>query len=239
MLKSNASRITRMFVATAMVLAGTSCHAQGESKGISYPTMAPPDQYLTADQSAEIALARTAAPASISDGAEVMVLGRDGYREAVSGKNGFLCMVERSWGAATDDPEFWNPKVRSPICFNPPAARTYVPIYLMKTKLALAGRSKSEIVKALAAGFDRKELPALEPGAMCYMMSKQQYLSDRGQRWHPHLMFFVAGDAAKSWGADLPGSPVMAASDPEERMTIFLVWVGTWSDGAEAPSMMH
>ena len=64
----------------------------------------------------------------------------------MKGTNGFLCIVERSWGAATDDPEFWNPKIRSPICFNPPAARTFVPIFLMKTKLVLAGKSKAEIV---------------------------------------------------------------------------------------------
>lgn len=72
---------------------------------------------------------------------------------------------------------------------------------------------------------------------MCYMLSKRQYLTDEGKNWHPHLMFFVSGDAAKSWGADVPGSPVMAANDPEERATIFMVWVPTWSDGTPAP--MH
>jgi hypothetical protein len=123
--------------------------------------------------------------------------------------------VERSWGAATDDPDFWNPKVRSPICFNPPAAKTFVPTFLMKTKLVVAGKSNKEILDATASALDKKELPALEPGAMCYMTSKQQYLNDRGKSWHPHLMFLVSGDAAKSWGADLPGSPVMAANDPD------------------------
>ena len=102
----------------------------------------------------------------------------------------------------------------------------------MKTKLALSGKSKTEIAAATASALDKKELPALEPGAMCYMMSKQQYLNDEGLNWHPHLMFFVSGDAAKSWGADLPGSPLMAANDPEERVTIFMVWVGKWSDGS-------
>ncbi len=201
----------------------------------SYPAMAPLDQYLMADASAEIALARSAAPASIADGAEVMVLGREGYTTAVKGTNGFLCLVERGWGAGTDDPGFWNPKIRAPHCFNPAAARSFAPIYLMKTKLVLAGKSKMEVVQATNAALDRKELPALEPGAMVYMMSKQQYLSDDGKSWHPHLMFYVAGNAAKSWGANLPGSPVMAANDPEERATIFLVWVGKWSDGTPAP----
>jgi hypothetical protein len=168
-----------------------------------------------------------------------MVLGSEGYTTAVKGRNGFLCLVERLWGAATDEPDFWNPKVRAPICFNPPAAKTFVPIFLMKTKLVLAGKSKTEIVEATASALDKKELPALEPAAMCYMMSRQQYLSDRGMSWHPHLMFFVPGNAAKTWGANFQDSPVIAANDPEERMTIFLVWVGKWSDGKPAPPIAN
>ncbi|HEV3331014.1 MAG TPA: hypothetical protein VG096_08550 [Bryobacteraceae bacterium] len=222
-----------------VVIPGTTSQARAQGKKAPYPAMAPLSQYLMPDEKSEIALARSAAPASISDGAEVMALGRTGYRTAVKGTNGFLCIVERSWGAATDQPEFWNPKIRGPICFNPPSARTFMPIYLMKTKLVLAGKSKAEIVQATASALDKKELPALEPGAMCYMMSKRQYLSDQGMSWHSHLMFFVPGEAAKSWGADLAGSPVLAADDPEERVTIMMVPVGTWSDGALAPPMAH
>jgi hypothetical protein len=213
--------------------------ALGQTETAPYAAMAPLDQYLIADESSEIALARSAAPASIADGAEVLVLGREGYTTAVKGTNGFLCVVERGWGAGTDDPVFWNPKIRGPICFNPAAARSFAPIYLMKTKLVLAGKSKAEIVRATGSALDKNDLPALEPGAMCYMLSKEQYLSDAGKNWHPHLMFFVAGDAAKSWGADLPGSPVMAANDPEERATILMVWVGKWSDGTPGPPMAH
>jgi hypothetical protein len=209
--------------------------SQAQVEKTAYPVMASLDQYLMPDENSEIALARTAAPASVSDAAEVMVLGPQGYTTAVKGTNGFLCIVERSWGAATDEPEFWNPKVRAPICFNPAAATSFVPIYLMKTKLVLAGKSKREIVEATASALDKKELPSLQPGAMCYMQSKQQYLNDRGQSWHPHLMFLVSGDSAKSWGANLPGSPILAADDPEERATIFMVIVGKWSDGTEAP----
>jgi hypothetical protein len=201
--------------------------------------MAALGQYLIADEGSEIALARSAAPASISDGAEVMVLSHDGYRTVAQGSNGFVCVVERSWGAGTEHPEFWNPRVRAPICFNPPAARSFLRIYLMKTQLALAGKSKAEIVDATASAMDSHKVPLLEPGSMCYMMSKQQYLTDSGKNWHPHLMFFVPGDAAKTWGADLPGSPVMAADDPQERVTIMMVWVATWSDGTPGPPMTH
>ncbi len=223
-----------VFVAQTVV-AGAPWRAPAQSEKAPYPAMAPLNQYLMPDQNAEIALARSAAPPSISAGAEVMVLGREGYTTAVRGSNDFLCLVERSWGAATDDPGFWNPSVRAPICFNPPAARTVVPIFLMKTKLVLTGASKTAIVRATASALDTGNPPVLASGAMCYMMSKQQYLGDRDKSWHPHLMFFVPGSAAKSWGGNMPGSPVIAADDPEERLTIFMVWAGTWSDGTPAP----
>jgi hypothetical protein len=189
MQKRTLSFLALVFLAQ-VILPDATCLARAQAEKAPYPAMAPLDQYLAPDENSEIALARSAAPASISDAAEVMVLRREGYATAVKGRNGFLCIVERSWGAATNEPEFWNPKVRGPICFNPPAARTFVPIFLMKTKLLLAGKSKTEMVQATASALDKKELPALEPGTMCYMMSKQQYLSDSGMSWHPHLMFF-------------------------------------------------
>jgi hypothetical protein len=213
--------------------------ARAQAAKAPYPAMAPLDQYLIPDEKAEIALARSAAPASISDAAEVMVLRRDGYAVAAKGSNGFVCIVERSWGKATDDPEFWNPKMRAPHCFNPAASRTFLPIFLQKTKLVLAGKSRAQVLAVTASALDKGELPALAPGAMCYMMAKQQYLSDDDKSWHPHLMFFVSGDAVKSWGANLPGSPVIAGNDPEERVTVFMVLAGTWSDGTPGPSMMH
>jgi len=227
-----------VFLAPA-VLSAAMTAAQAQPEKSPYPEMAPLERYMIPDKNAEIVLARSAAPASISSDAEVMVPGRDGYTSAAKGTNGFLCIVERSWGAGTDDADFWNPTVRSPICFNPTAARSFAPVYLMKSKLAVTGKSKTEIVHAVDSAFESRELPAIELGAMCYMMSKQQYLNDRGKSWHPHLMFFVPGDAAKSWGADVQGSPIMAANDPQERATIFMVWVGTWSDGTPAPPVAH
>ena len=100
-----------------VVIPGATSQARAQAQKAPYPAMAPLGQYLMPDEKSEIALARSAAPASISDGAEVMVLGRTGYRTAVKGSNGFLCIVERSWGATTDHPEFWNPKVRGAICY--------------------------------------------------------------------------------------------------------------------------
>ena len=211
--------------------------ARAQATKTRYPAMAPLGQYLIPDEKVEIALARSAAPASISGAAEVMVLRRDGYASAVKGSNGFVCIVERAWGKSTDDAEFWNPKVRAPHCFNPAASSTFLPIFLKKTKLVLAGKSKAQILAVTTSALEKKELPVLAPGAMCYMMSKQQYLNDDGMSWHPHLMFFVAGSAVKNWGANLPGSPVIAADDPEERVTVFMVKSSSWSDGTPGPPM--
>jgi hypothetical protein len=201
--------------------------------------MAPLDQYLMADRNAEIALARSAAPESIAREAEVMVLGGHGYETAVKGKNGFVCVVQRSWTAGIDDPDFWNPKLRAPICFNPPAARSYLPLIIKKTEVILASRSKDQMSEAVKAAFDRKELAAPESGAMCYMMSKQAYLSDRDGHWQPQLMFFVPQTDAVTWGADLPGSPILASEDTLDRLTVFLIPIGKWSDGTAAPADAH
>ena len=156
-------------VLVLMAMPGATCQARMQAQKDPYPAMAPLEQYLMPDEKSEIALARSAAPVSISDGAEVMVLGRKGYTTAVKGTNGFLCIVERSWGATTDHPEFWNPKVRGVVCFNPPAARSFVPIYLMKTRLVLAGKSKKEIVAALASAFEKKPL---EKGWILMLLDK-------------------------------------------------------------------
>ena len=221
-------------------------HASLSSSGIAaaqaaapYPAMAPLAQYLITDEPTEIALARSAAPPAIADAAEVMVLRATGYVTAVKGSNGFVCMVERAWAKPTTDDEFWNPKMRAPHCFNAPAARSFLPIYLFRTRLVLEGKSKAEILKLSTAALDSGKLPRLEPGTLVYMMSKQQYLSDTDSSWHPHVMFYVAGDSAKTWGANLPGSPVLAGNDPEERVTVFFVYTPTWSDGTPAPAGTH
>ncbi len=205
----------------------------------SYPSMAPVDEYLISDRTEEIALARSAAPESLSRDAGIMVLGRRGYETVAEGKNGFTCMVLRSWTAGINDPDFWNPKLRAPICFNAPASRTYLNLMVKKTELILAGVSKDAMFAAISAALDKKQLPAIEAGAMCYMMSKRGYLSDRDGHWHPHLMFFAPPTKAAAWGADLPGSPIIAAEDPEDRLTVFLVPIGRWSDGTadEASAM--
>jgi hypothetical protein len=196
--------------------------------------MVPLEQYLMPRDS-EIKLARSAAPAAISDKATVLTLDAKGYETAFHGTNGFTCLVERSWMAPFESPDFWNPKIRGPICYNPAASESILTYTVRRTKLALAGTSKEKILDEVRAAVARNELPSPESGAMSYMLSKDGYLSDADGHWHPHLMIHVPKVAGASWGANLPGSPVVFDDrEVPEPQTIFMVPVSHWSDGSTA-----
>jgi len=211
-----------------------------EERSAEYPSMASIEQYLIPDRNAEIALARSAAPESISSDAKVLVLGWRGYQTAREGKNGFVCLVERSWMSPFNSSEFWNPKVRVPGCFNAAAAQSVLPITMKRTEMVLAGLSKAQMIERLKDEFNKKELPTPEPGAMCYMMSPAGHLNDAIGHYVPHLMFYFPLTDKSSWGADLPDSPV--TMNPQfqggpEPITEFVIPVAKWSDGTAAPAM--
>ena len=189
------------------------------------------------DRGAEIALAQSSAPKAISADATVLVLEKNGYATAIAGKNGFTCLVERSWMSPFDSPDFWNPKLRGPVCYNPAAVRSILPYTLNRTKLVLAGVSKAELHERIGSAVWHHQLPQPSPGAMSYMMAKDGYLGDSVGHWHPHLMFHLPKTTGASWGANLPGSPVVLNdeyTDMPEPETIFMVPVGAWSDGTPA-----
>ncbi len=203
-----------------------------------YSSMAPLGRYLMADRNAEIALARSAAPPSLAHDATVLVLEKSGYQTAVKGKNGFTCLVERAWMSPFDSPEFWNPRMRGPICYNPAAVRTILPYTLNRTRLVLNGLSKTQIHENITAAIAKNQLPLPGDGAMSYMLSKEGNLGDAVGHWMPHLMFHVPKTDDANWGADLAGSPVLFNDqyrDVPEPANIFMVAVSHWSDGTPAP----
>jgi hypothetical protein len=227
-------RTTALQAVVLVVMLSAARPEQAQDAKVPYSSMAPIEQYLMADRNAEIALARSAAPESISRDAEVWVFGQHGYEIAVKGKNGFVCIVERSWTAPFDDPEFLNPDQRLPLCLNPPGARSHLPLTFKMTELALAGLSRTQIFDSLKAAFDKKILPLPEPGAMCYMMSKQQYFGRKYGNAEPHLMFWFPKTDDTFWGAGVPGSPVYVHQYFPHPITECIISVSKWSDGTAA-----
>jgi hypothetical protein len=212
--------------------------ARAEDKKTSrYPVMAPPEQYRMASPEEEIAVARSAAPPSIAADAEVLVLGKRGYEVAVKGKNGFVCLVQRSWTAGFDDPEFWNPKLRGPDCFNPPAVRSVLPQYLKRTESVLAGATRQQLVDQARSAFASHTYGPPEPGSLGFMLSKKGYVSDDSAGpWLPHVMLFVPHGQAATWGAGLQGSPVLGTDGSPIEPTVLFIPVRSWSDGTPAPA---
>ena len=221
-----------MIHAVGLVAVFLACPAQAQAGPVSYPSIAAIDQYRVASRTEEIALARSAAPASIAKDAEILTLGERGYETAVKGTNGFVCIVERAWANDFDNADFWNPKVRAPICFNAASARSVLSTYLERTRWLLSGASKPEMLARTKAALAAKKIKPPEPGAMCFMMSKSGYLGDDvGGHWHPHLMFYLPRTDPAQWGANLPGSPVVTGLDGIEPFTVFMAPVAAWSDG--------
>ncbi len=222
------------FVILLLALAGVA-HAQ-EKKPDVYPAMAPIEQYLMSNPEQEIALARSAAPPSISADAAVLVLDSRGYETAVKGRNGFVCFVGRSWAARFDDPEFWNPKLRSPNCFNAPAARTELPQYLKRTEWVLSGATKPQMIERTRSAFADHTFRSPESGSLSFMLSKSGYVSDAAAGpWLPHVMFFIPHGQEAMWGAGLDGSPVFAQEGTNIESTVIFIPVRRWSDGSPAP----
>jgi hypothetical protein len=180
----------------------------------------------------EITLARSAAPPSISNDAEILTLGSESYETAVKGKNGFVCLVMRAWANKFGDGEFWNPKIRSPLCVNAAAAKSVLPVYLERTRWVLSGVSSSEMITRTKAEVAKHSIPDPLPGSMSYMMSKQGYINDDAYHWYSHVMFFMPRTDGASWGANSPGVPMFSDNDDLPPTTTFFVLVPKWSDGS-------
>jgi len=171
-------------------------------------TYPPLSEYMM-PREAEIALAKSGAPASISDHATIKVLTESGYQVARQGDNGFVCIVLRGWTAPTYGPAVlrdlvYDAHLRGPICLNPPAVKTVLPYYDLRTKLGMEQKSPDEITAAIESAYSQGQIPPWDPASMGFMWSADQAIGPGGEHWHPHMMLFIpyANDAT------VGGSPI-------------------------------
>ena len=178
---------------------------------------------------AEIALAKSAAPAAVSDRATVKVLTKTGFVVAREGDNGSVCMVMRGFSAPTYTPAplrdiVYDATIRAPICFTGPAAKTALPYYELRTTLALAGRSPDQIAKAVEAAYAKGELPKREAVTFAYMWSKHQHLGPGIGAWRPHMMVFAPGyENAWVGGNEFAGVLPVVTDDAGTPFTVVVI----------------
>lgn len=193
--------------------------------------------YLMPDRGAEVSLARTAAPARIGDSASVLVLTRQGYVEAARGTNGFVCLVVRAFAGPMDTLAWANARVRAPHCLNAAAVRTVLPEITFRSALVMAGTPAREVIRRTEAAYADRTLPAIvENGAMAYMLSPGQYLTDEDPHWKPHVMFYFPAKDGTAWGAGGLDAPVIfgGAGTTSQGIVLFIP-VPQWSDGTPFP----
>jgi hypothetical protein len=203
--------ITKRPLSALLLIAITAVPAAAQG---TYPPIA--DYLMPRD--AEIALARSAAPPVIADRASVKVLTKTGYEVASQGDNGAVCLVMRGFSGPTYTPAafrglVYDPTVHSPICFAAPAARTVLPYYELRTRLAMAGRSPDQIAEALQAAYVKGELPRRDGAAFAYMFSAHQHLGPGIGAWRPHVMVFVPYADAATVGATPFGDALPQVTD--------------------------
>ncbi|HKF43915.1 MAG TPA: hypothetical protein VKG01_12495 [Thermoanaerobaculia bacterium] len=181
------------------------------------PKYPPIDQYMM-PRDVEIALATSAAPASLADHATIKVLTKSGFVVAREGDNGAVCMVMRGFSAPTYTPAqfrdlVYDPTVHAPICFTAPAARTAMPYYELRTRLAMEGKSPDQIAESLQSAYVHGELPRRDSVTFAYMWSSHQHLGPGIGAWRPHMMVFAPYYDNSMVGGNEFGSPFPQVSD--------------------------
>ena len=211
----------RRYVLLLLPVAGVPVHAQTAVSG--YPVKPVP----LAD-TAELALAISAAPSELSRNATVYTV-RDGKVTTIrQGTNGSACMVARDFHAGS----------LYPICFNPEGTRTVMKRELMQLRLRTLGVAEDSIDRAVDAAYARGELEAPREMALAYMMSPRQVLFSNsgatGRRvgpWHPHLMFYVPGATPAKFGLAEGADEPLQFSSPGTPRAEVVVKVQRWADG--------
>jgi hypothetical protein len=189
--RASAREGAKVFLTLVALLAGLDSVAVW-AQGPKYP---PLSEYMMAPE-AEVALARSAAPEKLSARATVKVLTPSGYQVVAQGDNGFVCMVMRGWAAATsnaaaDRELVYYARLRAPICFDPVASRTVLPLQELQAKLGMEGKGPVQIAEDVQAAYAKGELPRMEPVAFAYMFSAEQDLGPGVGAWHPHMMVYT------------------------------------------------
>jgi hypothetical protein len=192
--------------------------ALGGASSLAAQTSAPPLSDFMMPRDAEVALAKSAAPAGISGRASIKVLTKTGFQVVHEGDNGFVCLVLRGWSAPTYTPVpfrqlVYDAKLRAPICYNLAAARSVLPYQELRTTLGMSGKGPDQIAEAVQSAYAKGELPKVDGVALAYMFSADQYLGPAVGAWHPHIMVYAPYAENAMLGGNAMGGALPFVSD--------------------------
>jgi hypothetical protein len=172
---------------------------------------------MSLSRAEKIALAKSAAPAEISDHSTVYVLDSAGYVKVQDGTNGFSCFVDRQF-----------PLNQEPTCFDAEGTATTLQTRFFVEEQRAKGRSEDQIKADLDAGYKSGKFLAPRKPGIVYMLSDSIYLfiAQNNQLVHapPHLMFYAPYATDKDLGSPPPGMNMprlIRAGQPDAVMIVF------------------
>ena len=183
---------------------------------------------IPVSDSAEIALARGAAPAAISDSADIWVLRDSAYARVRQGTTGAGCLVLR-------------PRAGSivPVCFDPRAARSVLRAELLAHRLRSRGMSPEAADTAVERAIHAGQIERPAPGAMGWMMSPRQiFLTPDGRNigaWRPHVMIYMPSARPNSIGFEAVEGGAMFLDKAGQALAHVVVVTAGWADGSRGP----
>jgi hypothetical protein len=188
---------------TVIILTALAANASAGDKGSNKNYLPSLEPYLLKEKR-EIALARSAAPARVSRDAAIMVLTDEGYRTAVEGSNGFVCLVLRSWGNPTFAASAtYVPEILVPECLDRKATGAILPVQLFRAKLGVQGTPPARIKEEVQRGFREGRFRRTETVSFSYMMSAGMTFGS-GASGPPHVMVYLPDDYSNQ---DVGGFP--------------------------------
>jgi hypothetical protein len=174
--------------------------------------------YVEMHEAREIALARSAAPESVSDAATIWLLRNGTFVPAIEGSNGNHCLTMRSY-----------PKSVEPLCYDAEAARTIMPIEIRRFELRNHGLGWSEIDARIDEEIRRGSLNLPDRPAMSYMLSSAQDLYAPDGRhvgnWKPHIMLYTPGLSNEDIGLTAQGTDFMQMAESGRPIAHLIVVV--------------
>lgn len=166
-----------------------------------------------------MAIALSAAPSHLRDGAGVWLLQADGWVLGRASRNGITCVINRD-----------HPLNRKPVCYDAEGTATILPKVKFVGEQLLAGVPLDQIGQQVKDGFEEGRFIAPRRPGVAYMLTKEIRTWNQSTKqfgtFPPHVMFYAPNltNADIGWTPEgarqTPGLPFIAYQGPHGFMVV-------------------